>query len=90
MKEKSYDIPFPRYIRKGHCIRCGWCCLNEDCEHFEFDGKTATCKIYDSPNRPIRCILYPDMPPLLHKGCGYYFIDLWEDNKEIMPGDGLK
>jgi len=76
----------------GTCSRCGDCCLSEDCEHFEFNEEMgiATCKIYGSTDRPIKCSLFPDMPPILFRGCGYYFIDRWEDNKRINPGDGLR
>ena len=72
-----------RYIRKGKCNRCGWCCLNEKCEHFEMGEKIATCKTYGSKDRPIRCVLFPEMPPILHDDCGYYFLDTWEDNKVV-------
>jgi len=91
MKDRG-EPPFPRYERKGNCNRCGVCCLNENCEHFEFNEEMgiATCKIYGSSNRPLMCLLFPDMPPILFEGCGYYFIDLWEDNREIRPGDGLR
>ena len=89
-QENKMELPFPRYVRSGRCVRCGECCLNEDCDHFEFDGKIATCKIHDSPSRPLICSLFPDMPPILFKDCGYYFIDLWDDNKKISPGDGLR
>ena len=69
-----------RYIRKGKCNRCGWCCLQEDCEHLEI-GEIATCKIYGE--RFERCSLYPEMPPIIHEGCGYCFLDTWEDNKIV-------
>ena len=69
-----------RYIRQGKCNRCGWCCEQEDCEHLE-RGEMATCKIYDE--RFERCWRYPEMPPIMHEGCGYYFLDTWEDNKVV-------
>jgi len=74
-----------RYARKGDCIRCGMCCINENCEHFVMGKKTeiATCEIYESPNRPLRCKLFPEMPPILFESCGYYFLDAWENNKKV-------
>ena len=72
-----------RYKRQGECNRCGDCCVNENCEHFEV-GSLATCKIYDSPDRPLKCRLFPEMPSLKpNKRCGYYFLDTWEDNRRV-------
>jgi hypothetical protein len=73
-----------RYNRGGGCKRCGKCCLNEDCEHLQFeeDG-TATCLIFGKPERPKRCILFPQLPPIIIEGCGYYFIDKWEKNHRL-------
>jgi len=70
-----------RYIRMGECIRCGQCCVNEDCEHFEMN-EPATCLIHKK-ERPARCVLFPEMPPILFETCGYYFLDTWEDNKIV-------
>ena len=58
--------------------------MNENCEHFEV-GEPATCKIYDSPDRPLRCKLFPEMPPIPREfeKCGYYFLDTWEDNRVV-------
>jgi len=77
----------PRYKRMGKCIRCGACCQNEDCEHFTMlpSGK-AYCKIHKSKNRPNKCKWFPQVPPIIFKTCGYYFIDL-ADRKIIKPGD---
>ncbi len=49
------------------------------CKHLkiEEDG-TATCTIFDQPNRPLACTLHPSSPDSLTEGCeGYYFI--WVD-----------
>lgn len=81
-------LPTPRYKRKGKCNNCGACCLHEDCEHLEFlDGK-AICKIHPSiiggELRPPKCPNFPQAPPILFELCGYYFVDLWEDNAVII------
>jgi len=85
-------LPFPRYERKGECLRCGWCCLHEDppCLHLEIDesGK-ATCLIFDSPDRPSKCHNHPGNPPILHEGCGYWFIDKWDSDKVIKYGSKM-
>jgi hypothetical protein len=74
-----------RYIRKGKCKRCGTCCLDENCEYFELNKKTgiATCKIFNSSERPLRCKWFPQAPPILIEKCGYYFIDTWENNRVV-------
>lgn len=80
------NLPNPRYIRKGKCNRCGWCCLNEDppCPYLKKEGDKYTCTIFNEPKkRFVRCKMYPDAPPILHKECGYWFIDTWEDNKIV-------
>ena len=73
-----------RYKRQGQCNRCGECCLNENCEHFQM-GNPVTCKIFNSPDRPLKCKLFPEMPPIpkQFKECGYYFLDTWEDNRIV-------
>jgi len=83
-------LPMPRYIRGGQCNRCGWCCTHEDCDHFKpaSDG-IATCLIFGSSERPEKCLVYPGNPPILHPGCGYYFIDQWENNKVVKAGDSI-
>ena len=79
----SSKLPFPRYIRRGECSRCGWCCLKEDCEHLAWNGDTATCKIYGDPSRPEKCELFPEMPPILNPRCGYWFVDKWSNDKVL-------
>ena len=77
----------PRYKRMGKCIRCGACCVNEDCEHLVFlDNGKAFCKIHNSKNRPDKCKTFPQLPPIIFKTCGYYFVDLIE-RKIIKPGE---
>ena len=71
--------PMPRYERKGKCLQCGWCCKHEDCEHF----KDNMCLIHDDPDRPEKCKLFPAAPPVLHEGCGYYFLDKWNNDKIV-------
>jgi len=71
-----------RYLRKGQCNRCGWCCKHENCEHLEIKNGIATCLIYKQ-KRELKCTIFPDAPPILHEGCGYWFIDTWEDNKIV-------
>lgn len=79
------DITKPRYKRMGKCNRCGACCLVEDppCPHLAWEGKKAICKIFSKPERPLRCKLFPEMPPIPFKSCGYYFLDKWENNKIV-------
>lgn len=73
-----------RYVRKGKCVRCGQCCINEDCEYLTWEkDETATCLIFGKEERPLMCSLFPEMPPILLEGCGYYFLDTWEDNKIV-------
>ena len=72
-----------RYERRGECLRCGLCCLKEECEHLVFKGKVATCLIHDDPDRPLKCKLWPEMPPLPFDDCGYSFLDTWESNKVV-------
>jgi hypothetical protein len=78
------QLPKPRYVRKGQCNRCGKCCLNEDCDHLEWleNGK-ANCKIFGKKERPLRCGWFPQLPPIIIEGCGYYFIDRWNNNKKL-------
>lgn len=81
----------PRYSRKGGCLRCGACCVAEGCKHFEpADGfNVATCLIYGYPERPERCGLFPEMPPIPFETCGFYFDDTW-DGGVVRPGDFLR
>lgn len=87
------ELPFPRYTRKGQCNRCGWCCLLEDppCTHLEFIEKGKyNCKIHDKKDRLEKCIVFPGNPPIQNPRCGYWFIDLWENNKMIKAGEGIR
>lgn len=81
MSATEYRLPYPRYERRGQCNRCGWCCLQEDppCDHLERmkDGRYR-CMIYGEKERPLRCRLFPEMPPILNDKCGYAFWDRWE------------
>jgi TPP-dependent indolepyruvate ferredoxin oxidoreductase alpha subunit len=79
------NLPNPRYIRQGKCNRCGWCCEYHGCPDVAYnkDGK-AVCTIYET--RPQRCVVFPEAPPILHKGCGFWFLDTWEDNKKVKYG----
>jgi hypothetical protein len=76
-----------RYIRRGECNRCGWCCLQEDppCSYLERNNDgTYTCTVYDDEEKRYkRCGIYPSSPPINYIGCGYYFIDIWDDNKKV-------
>lgn len=79
----QYEPPNPRYIRRGQCNRCGYCCLggdkDEPCEHLSWDNELAVCAIYG--NHPDACKSFPDNPPILTDRCGYYFIDTWTGKK---------
>lgn len=48
-------------------------------------GEIANCKIYESPDRPMDCGLFPEAPPIMFKDCGFYFLDTWEDNRIVRP-----
>lgn len=72
-----------RYLRKGNCAQCGWCCQQEECPHLTFvDGKYY-CDIYYSDARPIRCKLFPEDPPIRNEKCGYFWLDRWENDKIV-------
>jgi hypothetical protein len=73
----------PRYKRQGECNRCGWCCQLENCKHLKIVDGFATCMIYDDKKKPLKCSLYPANPPIMHEKCGYYFLDLYENNKKV-------
>ena len=70
-----------RYKRQGQCIRCGQCCVNEDCEYFMM-GEPAICLIHDK-ERPSKCEWFPEAPPIIFEKWGYYFLDTWEDNRIV-------
>ena len=74
-----------RYKIQGQCNRCGQCCIGEDCDEFEINNNIATCKIYDLPDRPLKCVLFPELPPIPREfeKCGYYFLDTWEDDRVV-------
>jgi len=73
------DITKPRYERIGECGRCGECCANEECEYLKIENKIYTCMIYDDPNRPEKCKIFPANPPIVFKKCKYKFYDKWEN-----------
>lgn len=77
----------PRYERKGKCNRCGWCCEYHGCKNIIYENGKAICSIYK--NRPQRCIVFPEAPPILTKTCGYYFVDTWENNRIVKFGKDL-
>ena len=67
----------PRYERVGECVRCGVCCLNEDCGHFEdaTDDTLARCRIFGDPARSGKCVDFPYAPPIACQTCGFRFTD---------------
>ena len=78
----------PRYKRQGKCNRCGWCCEYHGCPDISYDENyKAICTIYNK--RPKRCIVFPEAPPILYEGCGFYFLDTWENNKKVKYGRDL-
>lgn len=87
-KTKGKSTP-KRYLRKGDCAKCGWCCLQEDCRHLMFVDGFYFCGIYYSPDRPEKCRNFPQAPPILNPGCGYYFLDRWENDKVVKFGRDL-
>jgi len=81
--------PKMRYELRGQCNRCGWCCDHEDCEHLVYEGKKATCLIHGNEERPLKCKIFPSAPPIIHKECGFYFLDTWENNRIVKYGRDL-
>ncbi len=81
----TFDVHKPRYERRGSCLRCGKCCIGEGCEHLIIGDGATTCAIHKDPSRPEKCVLFPALPPIVFKGCGFYFLDLW-DNGRIVRG----
>ena len=81
--QQVFDIHAPRYERGGECRRCGACCAGEGCEHLLVGDDGATCAIVDSPDRPLKCRLFPAAPPIVFRGCGYFFLDRWDDNRIV-------
>lgn len=77
----------PRYKRRGQCNRCGWCCEYSNCEYLSKKNGKAICKIYN--DRPLKCILFPQAPPILTETCGFYFLDTWENNRIVKYGKDL-
>ena len=71
-----------RYRREGECNRCGWCCSHENCENFVMENGIATCLIHGC-DRELKCTLYPSAPPIVHEGCGYFFVDTLENDAVI-------
>jgi len=71
-----------RYKRRGECTRCGLCCANEDCKHLSWDGHKAVCLIHNQ-ERPQRCVLFPQAPPIMIAECGFYFVDTWEEDRVV-------
>lgn len=76
-----------RYKKQGECNRCGWCCRYHGCEFVVMEEGKAVCLIYD--DRPNRCKVFPEAPPILHEGCGFYFLDTCEKNKKVKYGKDL-
>ena len=75
----------PRYIRKGECKHCGWCCMHEDCPYLEWKDGKSHCTVHGTDLQPPYCKSFPDMPPIKNEKCGYYFIDKWDNNKRLKP-----
>lgn len=88
-RKKTQGIPDPRrYLRKGRCVRCGWCCLKEECAELMRLDDGYACGVFHSPDRPIKCKLYPDDPPVLNPACGYFWLDRWDGDKIVkLPKD---
>jgi len=70
-----------RYERRGKCNRCGWCCIEEECDQLAWKDDIAICKIYK--DRFNHCRWFPQAPPILIEKCGYYFLDTWENNRIV-------
>ena len=86
MLNEVFDITRKRYDRRGECKKCGQCCVNENCNHLAVADNGMICMIHEDPERPQKCTEFPANPPILFKGCGYGFIDTWEDNRMVEQG----
>jgi hypothetical protein len=80
-------LPHPRYARQGQCNRCGWCCEYHGCKLVRYEDGKAVCSTYEE--RPPRCVVFPEAPPILNPKCGYYFLDLWDNNRKVKFGSDL-
>jgi len=67
--------------RQGECIKCGACCFEANCPHF--DIPTRTCLIYETREQYCEqckkdhsiCVRWPVYPVKFSKPqCGYKFI----------------
>lgn len=77
-----------RYERRGICLRCGWCCMNEACPNLAFVSGLAKCLAHPSvtgkkDQREPKCGRFPQAPPIMHEDCGYWFVDTWEDDRVV-------
>lgn len=89
-RKRTRGIPVRRrYLRKGDCLQCGWCCIQEGCTELVFDGEKYRCGRYHSPDRPEKCKNFPQAPPILNPDCGYYFLDRWENDRVVKFGRDL-
>lgn len=86
--------PKKRYIRKGHCLMCGVCCEKEGpdgtvCEYLSEPDVLGerVCTIFGKAERPLKCWLFPELPPIPFKNCGFYFVDRYEGGRVIKPGE---
>lgn len=65
--------------RKGNCTNCGLCCSKSifgfKCK--QFDEKTNSCKVYNTPEMPLLCYYYPfdekDKWDFTKQECGYWW-----------------
>lgn len=72
-----------RYLRRGRCSQCGWCCKREGCKDLVFVDSKYFCGLFHSKDRPLRCKLFPEDPPVLNPSCGYFWLDLWNGEKLV-------
>jgi len=81
-------LPNRRFERRGECKRCGWCCAQEDCANFSMTDGVADCAIHPTKTggvdtREPKCRRFPQSVPIIHRGCGYWFVDRWNDDRPV-------
>lgn len=79
------DYDKTHYNREGECNRCGKCCYwvardgsLKPCKHLNYDDEgLAICDLHGKPERPNRCINFPEKRDTLNKfqNCGFNWVE---------------
>jgi len=91
MPEPTHTVHKVPFVRTGSCNRCGICCVDEKCSHYQVINKLPTCMIYNKRAEVCKkcsiledethkvCIDFPDHPWLkvIRNGeCSYKFEEI--------------